>query len=319
MHKNSFWQKLCKWVAIIALVSAGCYGVGRLYYRITDGFTVGNISSNYAYDSRWDISALSEEDSKVIDSILSKPFTYLGKGCQSYVFLSQDGNYILKFFKYQRFRPQAWLDYLTFFPGIEEYRQNKIDKKQRKLEGIFNSWKIAYEDLRPETQLVYIHLNKSKNLNQTLTIYDKMGFEHRLEADNLEFLLQRKAKMLCHYINELMANGNVSEAQGLLSRIIHLILSEYQRGLADNDHALMQNTGVYKGNPIHIDVGQFVKREDIRDSKIFRQELFNKTYKFRLWLKKNHPDLLKNFESELRAIIGDAFDSLKPHFKPHDE
>lgn len=311
-------KKILKWIFVCALLAAALYGSVRLYYRITDGFTIYNISSDYVYDPRWDIVDLSETEKKQVKDVISQPFTYLGKGCQSYVFLSEDGDHILKFFKYQRFRPQAWLDYLTFIPGMDQYRLFKIDKKRRKLEGIFNSWKIAFEELQPETQLVYVHLNKSNYLNQALVIYDKMGFKHELEADKMEFLVQRKADMLCPYIQRLMNEGNELEVKALLTKIIELILSEYNRGYADNDHALMQNTGVYNGNPIHIDVGQFVKREDIKDPNVYRQELFNKTYKFRKWLKKNYPQLLDDFETQLRTIIGDQFDHLQPHFKPHE-
>ena len=83
---------------------------------------------------------------------------------------------VLKFFKYQRFKPQEWLRYLTFLPGMEKYRQRKIEKKKNKLEGVFTSWRIAYEELRPETGVLYVHLNKSDDLPKAFKIYDKMGW-----------------------------------------------------------------------------------------------------------------------------------------------
>lgn len=318
MQVKTLLIRILKWTALVSVVLGGMYGASRLYYKVTDGFTVGNITSDFSYDPRWDVTALSPTEKVQVDSILSQPFTYLGKGCQAYVFLSQDGNYILKFFKYQRFRPQAWLDHFAFIPAVDKYRLGKIDKKRRKLEGVFSSWKVAYENLKPETQLVYVHLNKSHDLKKTLVIYDKMGFEHKLDADQMEFLVQRKATMLCPHIKELMERGNAVEAQMLLTRIIDLIVSEYKRGFADNDHALMQNTGVYNGYPIHIDVGQFMIRENAKQPDVYKQELFNKTYKFRKWLKKQYPELLPGFEEQLREVIGSQFDHFEPHFKPHE-
>lgn len=318
MKTKGRWISVLKWLIVTVAVFGAAYGSVRLYYKVTDGFTIENITSDFPYDARWEISELPTSQQALLEDILSKPFTYLGKGCQAYVFLSQDGNFILKFFKYQRFRPQAWLDYFAFIPAVDTYRLGKIEKKRKKLENVFNSWKVAFEHLQPETQLIYVHLNKTKNLNKTLVIHDKMGFEHKLEADQMEFLVQRKATMLCPYIDNLMKKGDVAQAEILLTRIIELILSEYQRGFADNDHALMQNTGVYNGYPIHIDVGQFVIREDAKEPQVFKQELFNKTYKFRKWLKKQYPELVSKFEKQLRGIIGDQFDDLQPHFKPHE-
>lgn len=318
MKAKSMLLKTLKYAAVIFLIAVAAYGTSRLYYLITDGFTIGNISSSFSHDARWDIPALNADQQAQLDSVLSQPFTYLGKGCQAYVFLSQDGRYVLKFFKYQRFRPQEWLDYFSFIPAVDSYRLGKIEKKKKKLDGVFNSWKLVYEHLQPETQIVYVHLNKTNHLNKTLVIYDKIGFKHSLEADQMEFMLQRKADMLCPYLDNKMKKGDKAAAERLLTRIIALIVSEYKRGYADNDHALMQNTGVYNDYPIHIDVGQFVIHENAQKQEIYKQELFNKTFKFRKWLRKNHPSLLDKFEMQLREIIGDQFDSLEPHFKPHE-
>lgn len=289
------------------------YGSSRLYYGVTGGFTIGNITSDFAYDTRWDTTPLSDEDSLLVDQITSQKFSYLGKGCQSYVFQSEDGKYVLKFFKYQRFRPQIFLNYLTFIPGMDAYRLGKIDKKQKKLEGVFESWKIASDYLKEESGLIFVHLNKTDNLKKQLTIYDKMGFEHVVDLDQMEFMIQKKATMYCAHINDLMKKNEEEKAKQLLTNTITLILSEYKRGLADNDHALMQNTGVYHDKPFHIDVGQFVLNEEAKTDSFMKQQLFNKTYKFRIWLHKNHPRLAVYLESQLKEIIGEReFSTLQP-------
>lgn len=301
--------------AVVLLASV--YGSGRLYYRVTDGFAIGNITSSFAYDPRWDVRSLVPSENQIVESVLDQKFLYLGKGCQSYVFLSEDGDYVLKFFKYQRFRPQQWLDYFAFIPAVDRYRLAKIEKKKNKREGVFASWKIAFEELKEETGLVFVHLNKSSNLNRELTLFDKMGLEHRVNLDQMEFLIQRKAKMLCASIRELMEKERVLEAKNLITDTIELVMSEYRRGLADNDHALMQNTGVYEGKPVHIDVGQFVHNPEIKDPSIYKQELFTKTYKFHIWLKQEYPELAQHLERLLYTKIGPQFANMQPIFKPH--
>lgn len=310
---KSVIKKIYRPILWVCLIIAVAYGLGRLYYKVTGGFTIGNITYELPYDSRWDIRPLTAIETRQLDDLLGQKFTYLGKGCQSYVFKSEDGKYVLKFFKYQRLRPQPWLQYLTFLPGMDKYLENKIEKKRLKLEGVFTSWKIAFEDLQPETGVVYVHLNKSHDLNKTLVIIDKMGFRHDLSIDNFEFLIQRKAKMLCATLDELMEKGDADGAKRLLSRLMDTIMSEYKRGYADNDNALMQNTGVLDGQPIHIDVGQFVRNNRVKNPQVYNQEIFNKTWKFRKWLAKHYPDLEEYLVVQLKQIIGEKeFNNLKP-------
>jgi len=315
MERKTFFKNVNfrRFLILLGVILA-LYGAGRLYYRVTGGFMVSNITSTLPYDPRWDITPLTQAQEERIDALLSQPYRYLGKGCQSYVFSSEDGKYVIKFFKYQRVRPQEWLKYFSAIPGVEAYRQRKIEKKKRELEYVFRSWIIAYEDLQPETGVAYVHLNKSKNLIDHMTIYDKMGFKHVLDPNQFEFMVQQKATMLCPAIDEMMAKGDEEGAKHLLDRLLDMILSEYARGMADNDHALMQNTGVIDGQPIHIDAGQFIKNAIVKDPKVYHQELFSKTYKFRLWLKEHHPALEAHFNKRLREILGSQMDTLKPEF-----
>lgn len=316
MWLANFLKKRAKKLTLIFLLIIGVYGLGRLYFKITDGFTIDNISSDLAYNPKWDTSHHSTQESELISSLLSQKFKYLGKGCQSYVFASEDGQYVLKFFKYQRFRQSSLINFFSFIPLVNQHRTEKIELKQKKLDAVFSSWKLAFEELQPETQLVYVHLNKTHDLKKKINIQDKIGIQHSLNADDMEFSIQRRAIMMCSHIKELMAKNDLYTAKIFLSRIIQLIISEYQRGYADNDHALMQNTGVVDGFPIHIDVGQFVKNPDAVKPKVYKQDLFNKTYKFRLWLEKHYPELAQDLELKLRNAIGEKYSEMRPHFQP---
>lgn len=307
------FQKIYKpllWTGFFLIV---VYGLVRLYYFTSAGFTIGNITYELPFNSRWEISPLAFDKMNALQKVLEQNFYYLGKGCQSYVFESADGNYVLKFIKYQRFRPQPWLEYLTFLPSMDRYLQNKLKVKREKLESVFTSWKIAYEALSKETGVFYIHLNKSSNLNRKLVIVDKLGLKHSLNIDNYEFLIQRKAAMLCPTINKWMAEGDVKSSQELITSLLNRIISEYERDYADNDHALMQNTGVLDKQPVHVDVGQFVKNTRVRNNTVRNQELFNKTWKFRKWLEKHHPVLANHLVMLLKDLIGEEqFSKLTP-------
>jgi hypothetical protein len=296
------------------LLAAAFYGANLLYYELTGGFRISNITSDFAYDPRWEIRPLSPEEKQHLRTLLNQEFTYLGKGCQAYVFASADGNYVLKFFKYQRYRTKPWVDFFSFIPFVEEHRQARIAHKKNKLERFFNGWEVAFDDLQKETGLVYVHLNKTTDLQQTVTILDKMGYKHQVDLDQMEFLVQRKAVMFTDEIDRLMHAGEEGQAKALITAFIDQLLSEYSRGLVDNDHAIMQNTGVIDGRPIHIDVGQFMRNPEIKYPALYKQDLFNKTYKFRMWLKERYPSLASFVEAHVEAIIGPDMWKMKPHF-----
>ena len=145
-----------------------------------------------------------------------------------------------------------------------------------------------------------------------------MGLEHNLALDQYEFLIQKKARMLTDVLNELVAKKDFTQANQLLTLLLNQMLSEFHRGLVDNDPALIQNTGVLDGHPIHIDVGQFVKDEELKKPEIYKQFLFNKTFEFRIWLGNLSPPLADDFDQRLETIIGPEMHSMVPHFETLD-
>jgi len=310
MLKKNAWRLL-----VFTLFALSLYGISRLYYHLTGGFLIANITSDFPFQPQWEVRPLVAGEQEELTKAIEQPYFYLGKGCQSYVFASQDGQYVIKFFKYQRYRLQPWLAYFPPLPAIVKYRQEKIDRKWNKVDGFVRSWKVAFENLKEETGLLFVHLNKTNNLQQQVTIYDKIGMKHVVELDQMEFCVQRRAHMLCDALLDYKTKENLAGARQLVHQLLNLILSEYSRGLADNDHALMQNTGVAQGRPVHIDVGQFVFNEAVKQPVIFHQELFTKTYKFKLWLYSNYPQLGEYLEEELQQIIGPTYSTMQPKWR----
>lgn len=316
MHTiKSFLKTHSQKIIALMLVSLVLYGAGRLYFQLTAGFTIGNITTDIAQEPDWGIAPVSANELANLESILNQPYTYLGKGCQSYVFKSNDGKYVIKFLKLQRFRPQNYLNLFSFIPAVEKVREKKAESKRKKLNELLSSWKIAYEDLRPETGLVYLHLNETQEFHSPLLIYDKMGFRHEIDPNKALFLVQNSAEMLCSALRKKNSEG----AKEIISRLMNMLLSEYQRGLGDNDHALMQNTGVRDDQPLHIDVGQFSKEPRFKDPQVYHGELFSKTYKFRIWLAKHYPELETYLAGLLFDEIGPAMETMKPALKTVDE
>lgn len=300
------------WLAALFLLLAA-YGGIRLYYQLTDGFMLKNITSSFAYDDRWVTNPLSAEEKEQVEAILNQEFHYLGKGCQSYVFESADGKYVMKFFKYQRYRQSEWVKQFDFIPAVHKYRLSRNAHKTRKLEGVFKSWAVAFNHAKDETGLIYVHLNKTEGLGKTVILTDKMGKKHPIDIDQYEFLIQKKGIMLTAFLSSLMKEQKEQEAKDLLNSLVVQILGEYRRGVADNDPALMQNTGVIDGAPVHLDVGQFDFAPKYREKSIYLPEIYQKFYKFRRWLTGEYPDLGKHLDAVLLREFGGEFFQIPPN------
>jgi hypothetical protein len=140
--------------------------VGTIYLlnRNPPTFSLDKICSTFEPSRKWSIGELPEADSNQVCRILCQDFNYLGSGEECIAFLSSDGKYVLKFFRTRNLTPKTWLKFIPL-PGLEQYKFKKIDKRMIRHRELFTSYKLAYEDLKEETGLIYIHLNKTKNLH----------------------------------------------------------------------------------------------------------------------------------------------------------
>jgi hypothetical protein len=290
--------------SILAITAT--FGVGRLYYELTDGFWESNIKSELqANDKR-----LNAGDEKLAAQILNQPFHYLAKGCQAYCFISEDGQYVLKFFKYQRYQTSPFLEPFRFIPKVDKYVKERKAHKMEKLEFFMQAWVIASQKLSNESGLIYVHLNKSDHLKKPIVIYDKLGMKHVLESDQMEFLIQRTAEPL----TKKLVKVNNEDGKALIDDLLNILVQEYKMGVGDHDPALLQNTGAYNNKPFHIDVGQFYLNPSFQSEKGYYQDLFNRTYEMREWLKERRPELEQHLTQKLKEIIGEDFNQMKPFF-----
>ncbi|MCE5316189.1 MAG: hypothetical protein LLG04_02345 [Parachlamydia sp.] len=281
------------------------FGVGRIYFRLTDGFRMGNIAMELPQSQDWEIRSLTSEEKATRDEALSQPYHYMDKGHQAYVFESDDGKYVLKLLKFQRVRVPEWLR-RTWLPfSWEEWRVKRIEKKDRMRDSLLLSWKLAFDALKDEAAIIYVHINQTQDtefpLGQKLILTDKIGLKHQLDLDRSVFLIQRKAPLLGPTLDQLVADGNLTEAQELLGRLIDLFVSEYRRGLAEKELFILRNTGVYQGRPIHIDTGRFEWDPNLTQPENFSRELKRKTVKLRTWLKEHHPELVEDFDRRVEV------------------
>jgi hypothetical protein len=244
-------------------------------------FNIPNVSSALTYRSDWETPPLNEEKSKRLNAILDQEFTYIGKGAQCWAFVSADNKHVIKFFKHYRLH----------LPEDKDY-----------LERTFRSYKIAYELLRPETGIVYVHLNKTESLHKTITVRDERGHRHSIDVDNMEFLIQKKGARVYPTFKQLMSDGKVKHAKRLLSSIIQLVITCADKGIKVRDPLLRKNGGFFRNQAVFLDVGSFVPDNSLKSREGHKGEVVRVMRKIMPWLQDKYPELAEYVAREVESL-----------------
>ena len=278
------------------LLFACCFVCVHLFCKKqTDGFTVSKITSHLPFHSKWEV--LQPPEEKIVQEILSQPFRYLGKGAQSFVFASDDGKYVIKFFRYDHMGDKGFLKYLPF-----KRTKRRVGRLRAKLQQDFSSYKLAYDNLKDETALVYLHLNKTETLLERLELVDKLGISHFLSAGELEFVVQKRASLLVPALQDLMKKGQEEEAKAVISQLISLLKRRCQKEIFDKDPDLFTNFGIINGKPIQIDVGRFKADPSESDPHIYKDEIIRITDKLHKLLQEEYPSLDNELQKQITLL-----------------
>lgn len=293
-----------KWLFLAIFLSAGVFGLARLYYYLTDDFHLGNITYPHLhYAPKSGIQSLNSDELTEIKSVLNQKFHYIDKGAQSYAFSSEDNQFVLKFFKFKHLKPHWFIEMLPSFSPINHFKEHTRLRKQRKLEGVFEGYEIAYACNKEGSQLIYLHLNPTDYLNQKTVVVDKLGREHSIEMDQIVFLLQKKGEPLRECLKRALDKGDLLAAQNDLKLILNMYVTEYQKGIFDRDHGVLQNTGIIHSQPFHLDVGKISKNERMKETSYFKHDLELVIWKIDSWLKTNFPQ----HYSKMSNFLADEF------------
>ncbi|MCB1106694.1 MAG: hypothetical protein KDK76_01190 [Chlamydiia bacterium] len=268
------------------------FALAPLCHKATDGFAMVNVYAPKGDHSKW------HREGEFPADLMKKPFTYFDSGSQSYIFLSEDQTVVLKLFKFQHMRTPPWLNFLPDFGKLKEKRA----KKREILEKTFESLAIAYDNLKEETALLYLHLAKTNHLKKRVTLIDKIGKRHSVDLDQVEFLIQKKGTRAYKTIDKWIENGEIETAKKGIQTLLKLAAQRCQKGLFDKDPDFSTNFGFIGKTPFQIDFGRLSYSSEEKDPKIYAPEMIRITREFEGWIRKNHPLLLDAFTKELDEI-----------------
>lgn len=208
------------------------------------GFSVSKITSSLPFNPKW-VTNPPPPDLK--QKLFGQRYRYLASGAQLFAFASEDGKYVIKFFRMKH-----------LIPSFNHYfRPEKKKHREENLNIIFQAYKMAYDDLKEEAALVYLHLNKTADLQTTLTVIDKLGRQHFINLDKTEFIVQEKAELIFPHLSKL----DVEKRKEAIEAMLSLVQRRIDKGYADDDKAISHNYGFVGDRPIHLDIGRIYKGE----------------------------------------------------------
>lgn len=293
------------WLFLLLFILITAFFI-RFYFRMTDDFRVSNITYTIPYHANREIPALTPEEQETLDTILNQKFFYLGKGAQSYAFASEDGQYVLKFFKFKHIKPSLLATLLPNIPPFDGYLQRVFLRKQKKLNSIFAGYHLAFHLNRAESGLIFMQLNPSRQ-KKVVNVIDKIGWERTIDLGNIPYIVQRRGETLRTVLSKLLDEGKMETAMRRMDQLFSLFLREYQKGIYDRDHGVLHNTGFIGDQPFHLDVGKLSKEEAMKQPKNYEKDLTKVALRMIPWLYLQYPneapELVAFIESRLSEIF----------------
>lgn len=291
------FKKICLGIAFIGVFFLG---LDRYFHPKSIRFAPSKITTNSS-NPKWEISPLSQEEKKNIGEILSQKFTYLDKGSQSYVFVSEDQKYVLKFLKQGKLRPQTWLTYIpvSFNPYYKEFLV-----LQEKLHRTYQAQKIAFTEFKEQTGLLYVHLNRTQHLNKNVVLIDKKGEKHTISLDGACFSLQKRADLFYPQLNHMMEQKNIEGVKRVISSLFSLVDCFVKKGVVDHDPIMKKNFGLIEHQVIQFDIGRMRLDSRRLTPSEYQQQIAKLTNSLKKWIVTSYPELLPYYEQNLKFYSG---------------
>ncbi len=259
----------------------------------TKGFRLQEILSDIPSNPKWEVLGVSPE---AVKPKLKQKFRYLGSGEQSHAFLSEDRKTVLKFFRHndlsvlkvmKKLPPDLQLRFWDFFKNY--------DPRQA-----FDSCKFAYEELKNETGLHYLHINKTSCEFGTVEIVDNGGVSHVVDLDRTEFMVQDYCELAVSRINSQMERGDLIGAKTTIIALFDAIEEWTRRGVRLENPILKKNIGFYGDKVIMLDVGSLKKTSEMNNPDHVKREIKHVTRGLGRWIDNHHPDLFPFYEEEIK-------------------
>lgn len=203
---------------------------------------------------------------------LSQSYSYWAKGSQFYVFLSRDGQFVLKI-------PRA--------AKMGESLLARIFQRRHEKPSVLQSLAIA-QKMRSMNSVIQVHYGQTDE-PMFVELFDCLGRKIFIDLRKVPFALQKRQKLMSEALEEAHDSSEIKE---VLTAYLDLVQSEMAVAVRSADSAFWLNFGYENGRASRLDVGSYVPLD--------AEFSWRKTAKpVCHYLKGRDSDLLKWFENQL--------------------
>lgn len=287
---------------LFGLALFSCYGLARFCHHQTDGFSITKIRNNLP---KADYSVVhSEEEEHVVEALFTQPYRYLGRGKQSFAFVSEDGCYVVKIFNNNYLSKIDRYRLLSYLPFFNQESKTKKAYFKTKLNQTFQSYQLAFKEMKEQTALHYAHLSPSSHLKTPLRIVDRLNISHMIDPNAIGFVIQKRVDLVYPTLKEKIKQGKIKEAEASIASLVRLFLWKYTHLIADNDPLIRTNYGFdEKGQAVQIDIGPLSRDPDLALKERQSKEIEKTLSSLKYWLKENCPPLIDALDRELQEQL----------------
>lgn len=230
-------------------------------------------------------------------------FRFWTYGNQSFVFLSEDGKWVLKIFKANLGNRPFWTKFLPPLSALDTLRYYSGEQKRWRMERTFAAYRLAWEKNRDNSVLEAVHLGKTRMLAPKLRLIDRFGRHSIVDPNRIVFVLQRRVVPMQQLWIQELQTGNISAIKGQIRALHKMYLSEYARGLYDRDHNFLVNTGIFEGRAVRHDLGKLRNDERMKDPSVGKKD-WNKIAwkKIDPWFRDHAPDMREDIAKFLKSF-----------------
>ncbi len=247
-------------IGYLFLLIVFCVLAGKGWHAVKDGFNINRViplavqkSAFNPQENGLEAIALPDADERVVPA-LQQTYSYLGRGHQCYAFGSTDGRYVLKLPRYDRYELSFFLRSFPF-PFFSEYKEKIRTDLRFRFQFIHNSFAIAFNELKGDTGLVYLHLCPTEDLSGTLKIIDRIGNTYSLDPNKTPFILQEKKPIMMAIFVERLEQGDRKGAEEILDSFLELLARRSKKEIYNKDPSFLRNFGYEEGKGYQIDIG----------------------------------------------------------------
>jgi hypothetical protein len=289
-------------IIIFSIIGIICLTKG--YQLFTHGFRIDKVFVNLDDFYHWNVVTTAEDEAKAL-KIFDQKFYYLDKGCQAYVFQSEDKKYVLKLMRYHRYKLPFWMEFITFTRKGEAYYKNRCDHRQKAFYNTMRSYLIANNHLKEDTGSIYLHLNKTNHLLKKVEIVDKARKSFYLDLDGSGFLLQGKVRTLPSVMKEFVKNKDEEMVKKTILSFLNMVDRMMRQKIVNKDYNCVKNSGYFDKRVIGMDLGSYFWDENLENPNTYEDEM-NKFLKyFNRWFFKNSRNFLPFIEKNKTKLINE--------------